>query len=173
MKTPHPIVATLEDIRDLVYRLGREWEATVEEIEDPDASEALTIALAKGYPLGKDINDLAAELDSYLDHVRQTLDNLPTVLQLVAAEIEEDNQKLAADLTERDKSKSTDEAYQDWQTGGLGGEPGRIGGIFTPTVTAQLSALLLAIDGGDTELIQKNADRLGRAYRSARRQSHT
>jgi hypothetical protein len=173
MKTPHPMVKTLQDIRDLLYRLAREWEATVEEIEDPDASEALNIALSDGYPFGRDIDELVAEADAYVEHVERVLDKLPTVLQLVASELAEDTKRVTDDVASRNAGETPDDAYRGWQNGGLGGEVGRVGGIFTPTVTTELRNLLLAIDGGDAELIQQNADRFSRTYRNARLHSHT
>lgn len=171
MTTPHPIVQTVNNIRDLLYRLGREWEAAEEEIEDPDERDALHLALCAGYPLGRDIDDLVAELDSWSEHVEQVLAARPTVLQLVADEIGDDVRRVTDDLAGRNSDESPDDAYRGWQNGGLGGEPGRVGGIFTPTVASGLRTLLLAIDGGDAEQIQRNADWLARVFRHARRQS--
>lgn len=173
MKTPHPIVNTVQDLRDQIYRLAREWEAAEEEIEDLDAREALHLALSAGYPLGMDLDELVVELDTYAEHVEQVMSNQPTVLQLVADELGEDVRRVTEDAAERNADETADDAYRGWQNGGLGGEVGRVGGIFTPTVTSDLRMLMLAIDGGDPEQIQRNADRLARTYRHARRQSHT
>lgn len=173
MSPQHPILKTVQDLRDLLYRLAREWEAAEEEIEDLDAREALHLALSNGYPLGMDLDELVAAMDVYAEHVGQVMDNQPTVLQLVADELGEDVRRVTGDLAERNTDETADDAYRGWQNGGLGGEVGRIGGIFTPTVTSGLRMLMLAIDGGDPEQIQRNADRLARTYRLARRQSHT
>jgi hypothetical protein len=99
MKAPDPLLKTVRDLRDLLYRMAREWEATVEEVDDPDASEALTIALSKGYPLGSDIDELVAAMDEWAEHVEQVLDTRPSALQLAAAEINADGP--AAGLTPR------------------------------------------------------------------------
>jgi hypothetical protein len=105
------------------------------------------------------------------ERVDRVMKNQPTVLQLVAQEIGEDVANVTADLAGREADKPADVAYRGWQNGMLGGQIGRFGGIFTPTVAGGLRDLLLAVDGGDASAVAKAADELARDFRVARRAS--
>lgn len=173
MTAPHPLASAVSDLSDLLYRVAREWEAVEQEITDPDQRDALTVALSNGYPLGKDLNDLQAEVAEWAEHVGRVMDARPSVLDLVVAEISDDVRRVTTDLAKEQKGTPTDDAYRVWQNGGLSGEVGRLGGIFTPSVAAQIADLLQAIAGGDPGQIHHNADRFARAYRTARKASQT
>ncbi len=165
---PDPLAVAAQNLADAFSALDREWNATMEQIEDVDASEALNQALCEGFPLGRSIDDLAAETSVWAEKVAEVMANRPTVIELTAKELGDDIDKLSADLTASDAQVPTDVAYRRWQNGGLGGEPGRVGGIFTPTVLAHLKAVLLAVSDGHPQQIHRAADEFARAFRAAR-----
>lgn len=169
--TTHPLTELAGKLATVLHDLARAWAAAEEEIDDHDQQDALHNALSKGYPLGVDLDDAAAAAGEWAEHVEQVMNAQPTVLQLVADEIGKD--VAAVNKTCAKDGPDPDEAYRNWQNGGLSGEVGRFGGIFTPSLIANLGMLLLAIDNGDTDRIENSADQFARAYRSARVHSRT
>ncbi len=66
------VTAALNEVADALYRLGREWEAAGELIQADDFAryEAWVVAMEKaGYPLGRDIDELQAEVADYAERV--------------------------------------------------------------------------------------------------------
>ena len=159
------------ELADVLNRLSLAWDYAAEQIDDQLEQDALNVALSEGYPLGRDLAEAAAEAGEWVEHVEQVMSRPPAVLELVAKEITGDVQQVTADLAKEEAP--TDEAYRKWQNGGLGGEVGRFGGVFTPGIAERVAALLLAVNSGDTTQINKSAERLARQYRVASRASRT
>lgn len=171
MTDQHPLVKIAADLARGFQELGRAWETAEEAIDDDDDREALHQALCEKYPYRRDVDELAVEAAEWADHVEEVMARPPRVLQLVANEITADVEKVAEDLVKAG-TKPADDAYRSWQNGGLGGEVGRFGGVFTPSIAEQLAALLLAVHSGELQQITTSAEQLARGYRAASRNSH-
>ncbi len=163
-----PLAVAAQALADAFYALDREWNATMEQIEDPDESEALNRALCDSYPFGRSVEDLSAEVGEWAQTVADLMANRPTVIDLAVKEIGDDLDALTADLASGEAETPPNEAYRNWQNGGLGGEVGRVGGIFTPTVLKQLQTVLLAINTGHPGQVHSAAEQFAREFRVAR-----
>ncbi len=172
----HTTVAPVADaagaLADVLYRIEREWEATIEQTDDPDQQDAVRSVLEQQYPLGKDLLEVGAAARAWAEHLASFDGTRISVVSLVAAEILDDVSELALDMQRRDKDRGVDEHMRVLVNNGLGGICGMVAGIFTPTVLVALSRLLKEIHHGSGHVTETAAE-FARAYRDSRRQSRT
>lgn len=171
----HPVGVAARKLADQVYTLDREVDAAQDEIQDEDDREALAAALAAGFPFTSPIGDAAIAVESWAAHVEYLLKYPPSVLTLAADELGRDSDALVTDQ-KKDRQPGTvlvDDWYRGHQNGGLGGEPGRVGGCFAPTVLTALANLLREVHAGRRDGgTQRAARAFASAYRNSRKQSH-
>lgn len=161
-------------VADAVYRLSREWESLFEGIDDPDQQDAMRRALEHGFPFGKSLEDVEAEAGTWVEHLHTLASAAPSVLSLVAGQLADDVDLLVdrAHKDARDRDRDADEVIQEIYNG-IGGEVGRIAGIFTPTVVSALAALMQEIHHSGDGKITDVAAEFARAYRAARHTSRS
>jgi hypothetical protein len=169
--TAAPLAHAAQNLADVLYRIGREWEAAIEAIGDPDEQDAVRRAFETEFPLRQDLDDAGAAANAWAEHLAGLDHAWPSVVSLVAAEILDDVTSLTNDMQKRDASRDVDELMRCMVNNGLGGVSGMVAGIFTPTVLIALAKLLTEIySDGD---ILEAADAFARIYRESRRQSRT
>lgn len=165
----NPVAKAAQDLADVLYHLGQEYEHAVDTADD---SPAVVDAIGVKYPFPKPLPEMAGLVGDWAEHVRKVADNPPGLLAGVAEQLRGDTGKVRDHLNSKrphDNSPSAEESFKNWQTGGLGGMVGDYAAAFGLEFGDRLADLLDAVAaGGDTEEAAKAVARTIRAGRALR-----
>src|SRR3954451_22193636 len=173
MTSSDPLVIAAQTLQDALYRVDRENDSVRSDIHSDDERDAFEKAIAQQFPFGLPLQEVSFKAQAWTEHCAGVMESRPTVFALVAEELDADADELVARANREQPGEDADKVYRQDQNGGLGGEPGRVGGIFTPTVLAQLAAVARAVDGGDIAQVREAFGEFCVDYRRARKNSRT